>query len=462
MIFKHILLAVIAWPFLFTPLFGDNLTISGTTAYPNTLVRLLAYEDLISWHEKTMAYAMTDDDGHFHISAELETERNILFALGLDRTELFVSPGKHYVVDIPMQESSSDLSYFEKEPLQIEIISSDDNGFASQIGEINLVYNTFLLQHFNALYRRSRHDLIDSLRLELTNRVQTAATDYVDGYITYKMAALSIASRSRSEKAILDDYFINKPILYENVEYMALFREIFTNALLAMPSVSQTDVKAIVESGYQATDSLLSLDSRLSADGQLRELVLLLNMKNMLDSKQIGQQAITNILNTVQENGQYNQHRAIAANILKNQRRLAFGTEAPLFRLSSNQHAVVDLRDLSDKYVLIGFTKQACLACENDLLDLEALYTAYQDQFYFVTIAMDKDFEKTAVFFEDNGLNWPLLNLGQHILLLEEYEVRTLPEYMILLPGNRIGMLPAPGPDRHLEFHMKRLLNYGD
>lgn len=457
---KHILLAFFASLLLFNPLYGDSLTISGTTAYPNTLVRLLVVEDLISWQEKTIAISMTDSDGHFSISTELETEKSITLALGLERSELFVSPGKQYLVNIPEQELSLDRSYFEKEPLHIEIISSDDDGFARQISEINLVYNTFLLQHFNALYRRNRHDLIDSLNVELTNRIQKPATSYVDDYLNYKMAALSLASRNRSERAILEDYFINKPILFDNIEYMALFREIFTNSLQAMQSVSQTQIMAVVESGYEATDSLLSKDSRLSADSQLRELVLLLNMKNMLDSKQIRMEAIINLLKQVQENFKNSQHKVIAANIIKKHRHLAFGTKAPLFRLYSNQNQAIDLRDLTDKYVLISFTKNACLVCENDLLDLESLYAAYQDRFYFITIAMAEAFEETSLFFEDNGLSWPLLNLGQHLLLLEQYQVRTLPEYLILMPGGRIGMLPAPGPDRHLEFHMKRLLSY--
>ncbi len=341
MTIKHLLLALFALPLLLNPLRGDSLTLSGTTAYPNTLVRLLMVEDLISWQEKTIAISMTDNDGRFSISTELETEKNITLALGLERGDLYISPGKHYMVNIPEQEVSLDRSYFEKEPLHIEIISSDDNGFARQISEINLVYNTFLLQHFNALYRRSRHDLIDSLNVELTSRIQKPATSFVDDYFIYKMAALSLASRNRSERAILEDYFIYKPILYDNIEYMALFREIFTNSLQAMQSVSQTQIMSVVESGYEATDSLLAMDSRLSADVQLRELVLLLNMKNMLDSKQIRPEAITSLLKQVQENGKNIQHKAIAANIIKKHRHLAFGTEAPLFRLYSNQNKLL-------------------------------------------------------------------------------------------------------------------------
>jgi peroxiredoxin len=459
MMFKHILLAFLSLPLLFSPAHSYNLSISGTTAYPNTLVRLLVFEDMITWQEKTIALAMTDSDGHFAISADLETEKNITLALGLERGELFVIPGKHYSVNIPQQEMSLDRSYFEKEPLHIEVLSSDDNGFARQISEINLVYNTFLLQHFNALYRRSRHDLIDSLQLELTKRIQQPASAYVDDYLGYKMAALSLASRNRSEKSVLEDYFISKPILYHNIEYMALFREIFTNSLQAMPAVSQTQIERAVTSGYEATDSLLLKDSRLAADSQLRELVLLLNVKNMLESKQFRPEAIINILDHVQENGKNSQHKTIAANIIKKHRQLAFGSQAPLFRLPSNDAQVVDLRNLADKYVLISFTKTACLVCENDLLDLDALYAVYKDRFYFLTIAMEADFEELSRFFEDNGLEWPLLNLGQHLLLLEQYQVNAIPEYIILLPGGRIGMIPAPGPDRHLESHMKRLIS---
>ena len=46
---------------------------------------------------------------------------------------------------------------------------------------------------------------------------------------------------------------------------------------------------------------------------------------------------------------------------------------------------------------------------------------------------------------------WPLLDLGDNILLLEDYNVRTFPEYILIRKGNKIGEAPAPSPERYLE-----------
>ena len=44
------------------------------------------------------------------------------------------------------------------------------------------------------------------------------------------------------------------------------------------------------------------------------------------------------------------------------------------------------------------------------------------------------------------------------ILLLERYEVRTFPEYFLILPGTKIGLAPAPNPDRSLRENVTKLL----
>ena len=53
--------------------------------------------------------------------------------------------------------------------------------------------------------------------------------------------------------------------------------------------------------------------------------------------------------------------------------------------------------------------------------------------------------------------DWPLLNLGNNILLLETYNVRTFPEYILIKPGTKIGAAPAPAPDGNLDALVAKL-----
>ena len=53
--------------------------------------------------------------------------------------------------------------------------------------------------------------------------------------------------------------------------------------------------------------------------------------------------------------------------------------------------------------------------------------------------------------------DWPLLDLGDNILLLEAYNVRTFPEYILITKGSKIGLAPAPSPERYLEERVRSL-----
>ena len=68
--------------------------------------------------------------------------------------------------------------------------------------------------------------------------------------------------------------------------------------------------------------------------------------------------------------------------------------------------------------------------------------------------------DKMAFFkkqFEEKRQDWPLLDLGDNILLLEAYNVRTFPEYILIGRGNKIGQAPAPSPERHLDERVRGL-----
>ncbi len=438
-------------------LFAEKLVIRGTSEYPNTLVRLMVYDDLISFHENTLAIAMTDNKGNFELAAANGTSRQLTLAMGLDRAQLFVKPGAEYHLHIPQQEQDPNQSFFEKESLHYEIIFSNDMGFSDGISEVNLVYNTFLLQYFNTVGRRFRTDLIDSLRMEIAGRTKHINDTFLNQYIDYKIATLEMASRSKSQASILTEYFTGKPVLYHNIEYMGLFADIFRHAFAGLRSVSLADQAAAFERGLLATDSLLSTDSRLASDIRLRELAMLLNLNELLSSRVFPGKTIENLLTAIADESRFEEHRKIAANILKQNLRLAFGTEAPVFRLNTSDGTIIDLRDFADKPILLSFVRNNCLVCENDLLDLQNIWALFQDRYHFLTIATAEAFDDMVLFFGDNGFTWPLVNLGQHILLLEAYNVRTFPEYIILLKNGRVGMAPAPGPERHLEHHLRRL-----
>ena len=138
--------------------------------------------------------------------------------------------------------------------------------------------------------------------------------------------------------------------------------------------------------------------------------------------------------------------------------RFAQGADAPDFELQSSDGSTVKLSDYKNTMVLLQFVDGSSRTVEHQFEVLSDLHHQWQDSVQLITVSTKDQIASHRKRFEEHRYDWPLLNLGNDILLLERYEVRTFPEYFLILPGNKIGLAPAPNPDRALRENVTKLL----
>ena len=108
--------------------------------------------------------------------------------------------------------------------------------------------------------------------------------------------------------------------------------------------------------------------------------------------------------------------------------------------------------------VLLQFVDGTSPTIEHQFEVLSDLHQQWQDSVQLITVSTKDQFVSHGRRFVEHHYDWPLLNLSNEILLLERYEVRTFPEYFIILPGTKIGLAPAPNPERSLRENVSKLL----
>ena len=108
--------------------------------------------------------------------------------------------------------------------------------------------------------------------------------------------------------------------------------------------------------------------------------------------------------------------------------------------------------------VLLQFVDGNSRTVEHQFETMADLHHQWQDSVQLITVSTKDQLVNHRRRFEEHHYDWPLLNLGNDILLLERYEVRTFPEYFIILPGTKIGLAPAPSPDQTLKEHVRGML----
>jgi hypothetical protein len=118
----------------------------------------------------------------------------------------------------------------------------------------------------------------------------------------------------------------------------------------------------------------------------------------------------------------------------------------------------VKLSDYKKSIVLLQFVDGSSYTVDHQFETLADLHQQWQDSVQIITVSTKDQLANHRRRFEEHHYDWPLLNLGNDILLLERYEVHTFPEYFIIMPDTKIGVAPAPSPDQTLKEYIRGML----
>ena len=429
---------------------AQNVTITGQTNKANALVRLFVYEDLVNETGKQLAECQSDAKGNFLLNGKLKQTLPARIFVGLESVDMVLTPNATYNVEIIVPEQQENVSYFDKEMPTIVVKHATDKGLYRQIIISDNITNGYLIDYLNQIYRGRQVRYIDSIQATINHELPEIESDYVKNYNLYKQAAIRLAISTDGGKKTVSDYFDGKPILYTNTAYIDLFKELFSNQF----NKTVYDIHTLNEAfltGPKAFKDYLNTDPFMARNPRLAELITIYNLQGLCTGDSETRYYAKAHLEQIKENTQYAEHKTIINDYFANMNRLASGTAAPDFTLKDSQGNDVKLSDYKNGLVLLQFMEGFSPVSERQMARLNELHHQWNDSVQIITIATrDKmDFYKQQ--FADKGYDWPLLDLGNNILLLEAYNVKTFPEYILIGKGNKIGAAPAPTPDRGLE-----------
>ena len=399
---------------------GQNMSIVGKTNIPNALVRLLTYDEMLTRHQTKVAETQSDKEGKFKLETNLKEITPAQIAINLERVDIILKPDGKYDLEIVIP-AQAEGSYFEKQP-NLKINSIDDGGFYSQYIATQSFIDDFLYENFNKIYRGRKMSLLDTLDNQLVANVGKINNDYIQDFVKYRKAAVLMTANPAKTKS---EYFDNQKVLYLQEAYMDVLAELF-----------KTNVRN---------------DDFLSRNWQIGELVEMMNWRKSYYANPQNKSQILSSLENIEKSSKSLKNRAVAKNMAEQIDELSYDSPAPYF---------AQLAEYQNNMVLLQFVDRYSPLNEHEFATLNELQKQWGDTIRVVTIATKETYDDYVKLFENQGYKWQLLNLGDNILLLEDYHVRTFPAYVILKRKNRIGMAPAPSPDQYLDYHVRRISKY--
>ena len=424
---KSIFILILA---LLCPFFmlGQQISIEGKTNVPNALVRLLAYDEMLTCHQTKIAETQSDKDGKFALKAEIKEITPAQIAINIDRIDFILCPNASYNLEITIPDKG-EVSYFEQEMPSLKINSANDGGFYSQFVATQEFVDNFLYENFDRIYRGRQLSLLDTLDNQLVKNFGQIKNKYIGDFVKYRKASMMMTV---NVKQTLTKYFDNQEVLYMQQAYMDV-----------LPGLRK---------------AIGSDNDFLSRNWQLAELVRMMDLDDAYRSNH--QNQVMRSLEQIEKTSKSQKNQHVAANIIKRLKELSYDSEAPAFSLKDKNGKTVQLSDYQNDMVLLQFVGNITPLVEDEFEALNQLHKQWNDTIQIVTIAPKEGFQSYVQLFDKQGYNWQLLNLGDNILLLEDYHVMIYPAYIILKRKNRIGMAPAPSPDHNLDKHVRRISKY--
>lgn len=428
---------------------AQNVTITGRSNKTNTLIRLFAYEDLVNETGLLLDQSQTDAQGHFILEGKVKQILPARIFVGLESVDLILTPNASYDIEIIVPEQQDNVSYFEKELPTIRVKRATDKGLYRQMVLSEEIINSYLIEHFNQIYRGRQLRYLDSIQNTINREMPDLKSDYVKNHIRYKLAAIRLGISADGGKKVVQEYYDGQPLLYGQSAYMDLFKELFDGYFNSAAYDNHLLNDAFAE-GPAAFKKYLDTDPLMAKNPQLGELITIYNLQKLCYGDRGTSRLAKDHLNYLQTQSQYPEHKTIISDFFTKFNRLAPGADAPEFTLNDSNGKAVSLSDYKDGLVLLQFVDGMSPISERQFSELRTLHNQWQDTVQILTIATHDKMDFFKKQFEEKRIDWPLLDLADQILLLEDYNVRTFPEYILIKRNNKIGEAPAPSPERYL------------
>jgi len=428
------------------------------------MLKVTAAGDLITFYEVTLASAKIDSIGNFQVEIPCIQTREVTISIDFHKADLLLEPGKSYKVQIAPMKYDEYLEinpFIQSQNLTVDIISEDPQELNRQVGIFNTLYSGFLMEHFNALYRDRRKVLLDTFRVQLNQHFGADTNKYFLDYASYKMAALEQLTQYYNHSQLAKKYFIDKPVLYYNLEYMDFFNSYFSKYIsVTSGTIRKIDLNPVLKSPepYKAMMKVMVTDTLLKNE-QLRELVMLKGLMELYNTPNCNQDDVLTVIKETRSGSKYPENRQVADNMIKVLTKLKPGTMAPDFKLISRDLKDLSLSSLRGKPVVLNFWTTYCEGCLSEMDLIKPLFDKYQDNVHFLSVSADKYYGKMLFFINlKKDYVWKFVNVGDQSDVLIDYDVRSYPLFLLIDKDGKIVKYPASLPSNGLEEEIKSLL----
>ena len=460
--------------------FASKTVIKGNAkAFAGKEISFSIYADYISNEKINIGYTNIASNGEYIFEFDATKIEKVTLKIEDKTTWFFTEPGKVYNTNIAYNASANKQRIYDKK-LSLYFSFPVPTELNQQIKKFNDSFDQFIDDNIT-LFKKRDNSIAPKLKDFKSKTLKEAASlksSFVKNYIKYSIAntekALDVSYTKTIAKQVKNikgnlyiEYLDNQPILYNNPEYINFFKDFFKGELKDLSlNVKGMDItKAINEQ-----NSLSALNKALNKypflqNKEFKSLFVLNGLLSISKDDYYRNSNVISILKEVNNTISYPKQKIIAKNILKKitTPKFGLGSKAPSFELKNEKEELISLNQFKGKPVYINFWTSWSIPSQKEMKILNTIHKEYRNKVHFISICADNDFSKMTNYLSKNtDFKWNFLHIGNNSKLLQEYNVRTFPTYILLDKKLIVYQFPAARPggtaERATEQNIEKVL----
>jgi peroxiredoxin len=441
---------------------GSNLEYKGMT------LSFYCYANQVSDKEVLAATAKVDENGTFEQSFEVNKTEYLFCRTGVFFLYLFAEPDRDYTIKLPsrIEKKQEDIlnPFFQELKVHLLIIGCQFlNNFKQErsdhelnflIRSFDTYYDPFYAKYASNIYSKNDVKEMDSTLRKIETTFAGIENSYFHSYYVYRMGLLKFMSTRFKSRNISDNYFLNKPVLYDNPAFMELFNQVYEKYFNFFGRTKEGKVIYDDINGNKSITRLKNTlaQNRVLANDTLKEFVILKGLHDGFYEMEFSREALLVVLDSLSQKTTIGMHKMIARDIREKVTRLLPGFIPPSFKMLNQDSAWVSLNDFKGSYVYVMFCTTQNYACLKEYDLLKKLHLEHGDVLKIITISFDETLADTKMFAKKMKYDWTFLHYGSQPEILKEYDIRAFPTYFLIDRDGKLAMSPAPSPSENFEY----------
>jgi hypothetical protein len=441
---------------------AQNVTIKGKAhaSHIGKEIVLSDYSDYVTYTKTKESIDTVDKDGYFELKIQTQTTKPVLISINNLIGKLYIQPNFVYGIYFPQADSTYNNQEGTESKATISVYGKDSTELNALIIDFNEQYNSYFSKaNERYLSPTKLNAVLDTFYMVTRKRYKGNKNSYFKNYVDYSFA--NFYSNTSRSKAYLQKTFIdNKPILYNNYEYMEFFNSYFKGYLKAFASTKTggsifNSINSFAD--YNDLRNQFNSDKTITND-TIKELIILKGLIDFYYSPDFDKRQVQSVIEQLYRSTPSVQNKKIAFNLLQTIYQLQPGAPAPDFVANDKAGMKVNLSYYKGKYIYLNFFSTKSDISLKEMQKITDLKKKFNDKVTFISVCLDDSVKTYKQYLKLNPKqDWIILHQAVNSTAKQAYNITSLSGYFFINQQLQLVQSPALTPSEGIEYKFHAL-----